>query len=63
MQQLTEITNEANQEHIIKVISGELFTLQLFYLHRNESWQANIIYNDTTINGIKVNLSIVIYRL
>ena len=62
MRQLTEITDEANQEHIVKVITGELFTLQLFYLHRNESWQANIIYNDNTINGIKINQSVNILR-
>jgi len=62
MQELTELTNEANQEHIVKVITGELFTLQLFYLHRSESWYANIIYNDVVLNGIKINQSINVLR-
>ena len=57
MQQITTITDQANQLMTLVLDNGETALFRIYYLPRQQNWFFDIIYKEIAINSIKVVLT------
>lgn len=54
MKEITELTSDPRQEHILIGENGEEITVLLEYKDNQIGWFMNLTYEDTTINTIRL---------
>lgn len=58
MKLITSLTNHPNQLHTLVLENNETATFRLFYCGRMQEWYYDLAYNNITINGRKVVLTL-----